>query len=57
MADEKKDEPENEKGDKGHAAKEKEERQADHTPGQKGGGAERGDGHRKRTGGNPEGSD
>ena len=54
MADEKKDQPEYEKGDKGHAAAEKEAKQADHTPGQKD--HETRGGHRKRTGGNPDGS-
>jgi hypothetical protein len=54
MADEKKDDPENEKGDKGHAAEEKAEEQEEHTPGQKSGSG-RG-GHRRRTGGNPDAS-
>lgn len=57
MAEEKKDDPDAEKGDKGRDAGHKAREQADHTPGQKGieGEHTRG-GHRKRTGGNPDGS-
>lgn len=52
---EKKDDPDLEKGDKGHAADAKAESRENHTPGQRGGSG-RGEGHRRRTGGNPDGS-
>lgn len=54
MTDEKKDDPENEKGDKGHGQKER-EREQEENPSQTAGGGGRG-GHRKRTGGNPDAS-
>ena len=56
MADEKKDNPNLEKGDHGHMAAEKQEKMEKHTPGQKGP-DDRGEGHRKRLGGNPDGSE
>ncbi len=52
---EKKDDPGQEKGDKGHAADAKaDDRQTQHPGGPNGSG--RGEGHHKRTGGNPDGS-
>lgn len=51
-ATEKKDAPENGKGDKGHEREEKEQDRADHTPGQKD--HEGRGGHRKQTSGNPD---
>ena len=50
---EKKDRPENEKGDKGRAADEK-ARDQQENPSPQAGSGDRG-GHRKRTGGNPQG--
>lgn len=55
MADEKKDDPRNEKGDKGHD-KEKAEREQQENPTPVAGSGDRG-GHRRRTGGNPDDSD
>jgi hypothetical protein len=52
---EKKDDPAREKGDKGHAADANAEEQKQHHPGGPNGSG-RGEGHRKRTGGNPDGS-
>ena len=52
---EKKDDPENAKGDKGHE-KEQVEREQQENPHQQAGSGDRG-GHRKRKGGNPDGSD
>jgi hypothetical protein len=54
MSEEKKDQPENEKGDKGHDAERKEKEQQNN-PNEQAGSGDRG-GHRKRTGGNPDAS-
>jgi len=54
MATEKKDDPRNEKGDKGRAKAEKEKSQQEN-PSLQAGSGRRG-GHRKRTGGNPDAS-
>jgi hypothetical protein len=51
---EKKDAPEQAKGDKGHEREEK-EREREENPNQQAGSGGRG-GHRRRTGGNPDGS-
>ena len=52
---EKKDDPQNAKGDKGHEAEQK-EREQQENPNQQAGSGDRG-GHRRRTGGNPDGSE
>jgi len=54
MSEEKKDQPENEKGDKGHDAEGKQKEQQSN-PNEQAGSGDRG-GHRKRTGGNPDAS-